>query len=207
LPHTQSARKRRSILDAATKLFLSEGYAGASMDAIAALAGVSKPTVYKHFTDKQRLFTQIVGDTIDKYTEPFHAEVVNLKDGGDVREHLSELARLLLDAVMQPQLLQLRRLVIGEAGRLPDLGRTYEQRGPGRAISALTTAFERLAEKDTLRLDDPSLAAAQFNWLVLAIPLNHAMLSGDDQPPGPSELERYADSAVRIFLAAHLAQN
>ena len=205
MPQKQSARKRRAILDAATELFLAEGYAGASMDAIAALAGVSKPTVYKHFADKQSLFAQIVGDTIDKYTEPFHEAVANLRDRGDVREHLCDLARLLLDAVMQPQLLQLRRVVIGEASRLPDLGRGYEQRGPDRAISALTTAFERLAEKRTLHIDDPSLAAAHFNWLVLAIPLNHAMLSGDDRAPQPSELKRYADGAVRIFLAAHLA--
>jgi TetR/AcrR family transcriptional repressor of mexJK operon len=106
---------------------------------------------------------------------------------------------------MQPQLLQLRRLVIGEAGRLQALGRTYEQRGPERAISALTTAFKRLDEKAVLRLDDPPLAAAHFNWLVLAIPLNHAMISGDDGPPREIELQRYADAAVRVFLAAYRA--
>jgi TetR/AcrR family transcriptional repressor of mexJK operon len=186
-------------------VFLSEGFAGASMDAIAALAGVSKPTVYKHFAGKQQLLAQIVSDTIDKFTEPFYDEVVNLKHGSDAEQHLRHLARLLLTAVMQPQLLQLRRLVIGEAGRLPELGRTYEQRGPQRAISALTTAFNRLAEKGMLRLDDPALAASHFNWLVLAIPLNHAMLSGDNRPLRQDELQRYADSAVRIFLAAHRA--
>jgi TetR/AcrR family transcriptional repressor of mexJK operon len=173
------------------------------MDAIAATAGVSKPTVYKHFADKQRLFAQIVRETIDKFTEPFYDEVVNRHDSGDVQEHLRELAQLLLGAVMQPQLLRLRRLVIGEAGKFPELGRAFEQRGPQRAISALTTAFERLAEEGALRLDDPSLAAAHFNWLVLAIPLNHAMLTGDDRPPRQVELQRHADSAVRIFLAAY----
>jgi TetR/AcrR family transcriptional regulator, mexJK operon transcriptional repressor len=187
-------------------VFLDQGFAGASMDAIASLAGVSKPTVYKHFADKQQLFAQIVRGTIDRFTEPFYDEVVHLKDSGDVEEHLRDLARRLLAAVMQPQLLQLRRLVIGEAGRLPELGRTYEQRGPERAISALTTAFERLEEKGVLRLDDPSLAAAHFNWLVLAIPLNHAMISGEDRPPGEIELQCYADTAVRVFLAAYLAR-
>jgi TetR/AcrR family transcriptional regulator, mexJK operon transcriptional repressor len=186
-------------------VFLREGFAGASMDAIAARADVSKPTVYKHFVDKQQLFAQIVGDTIDDFTEPFHNEVVNLADSGSVEEHLRDLARRLLTAVMQPRLLQLRRHVIGEASRFPQLGRTYEQRGPERAISALTTAFERLAEQGALRLDDPPLAAAHFNWLVLAIPLNHAMVSGDDQPPGETARERYVDSAVRVFLAAYRA--
>jgi TetR/AcrR family transcriptional regulator, mexJK operon transcriptional repressor len=204
-PAGRSARKRRAILDGATDVFLREGFAGASMDAIAARAGVSKPTVYKHFADKQQLFAQVVGDTIDHFTEPFHNEVVNLKGSGNVEEHLRDLARRLLAAVMQPRLLQLRRHVIGEASRLPELGRTYEQRGPERAITALATAFERLAQQGALRLDDPPLAAAHFNWLVLAIPLNHAMVSGDDHPLWKAELERYVDGAVRVFLAAYRA--
>ena len=175
------------------------------MDAIASLAGVSKPTVYKHFVDKQGLLAETVGTTIDRFTEPFYDEVVHLDDSPDVEDQLRDLAVRLLAAVMQPQLLQLRRLVIGEAGRLQELGRTYEQRGPERAISALTTAFERLHEKGALRLDDPSLAAAHFNWLVLAIPLNHAMISGEDRPPEETELQWYADAAVRVFLAAYRA--
>jgi TetR/AcrR family transcriptional regulator, mexJK operon transcriptional repressor len=206
LPRGRSDRKRRAILDAATELFLSEGFAGASMESIAARARVSKPTVYQHFADKQRLFAQIVRDTIDRFTEPFYDEIVNVTDGGDVQEHLRDLARRLLTAVMQPQLLRLRRLIIGEAGRFPELGRTFEERGPDRAIAALTATFERLAEKGTLRLDDPALAAAHFNWLVLSIPLNHAMITGDDRALTPRELRRYADGAVRLFLAAHLAR-
>jgi TetR/AcrR family transcriptional repressor of mexJK operon len=95
--------------------------------------------------------------------------------------------------------------VIGEAGRfLNSVARTSSEARKG-AISALTTAFERLEERGKLRFDDSSLATARFNWLVLAIPLNHAMVSGDDRPPGEAELQRYADSAVRVFLAAHLA--
>jgi hypothetical protein len=67
----------------------------------------------------------------------------------------------------------------------------------------LTTAFERLAEKGALGLEDPPLAAAHVNWLVLAIPLNHAMVSGDDCPPEKAEFERYVEGAVRVFLAAY----
>src|SRR5580700_10175835 len=61
-PHEEgrSARKRRAIMDAATTLFLRNGYQGTSMDEIAALAAVSKQTVYKNFADKQQLFSHIV---------------------------------------------------------------------------------------------------------------------------------------------------
>ena len=104
---------------------------------------------------------------------------------------------------MEPRLLQLRRLVIGEAGRFPQLGRLFYERGPGRTIDALAAMLERLASHGALELDDPRLAAAHFNWLVMSIPLNQAMLLGNDKPATPAQLDRYADAGVRAFLAAY----
>src|SRR4051794_5133719 len=110
----RSALKRRSILDAATTTFLSNGYLGTSMDEIAALAHVSKQTVYKHFADKERLFSEIVTATVDDIANPNTDEVLKLRDIGDLERDLRDFARRQLRAVMEPRLLQLRRLVIGE---------------------------------------------------------------------------------------------
>jgi TetR/AcrR family transcriptional repressor of mexJK operon len=200
---SRSARKRAAILEAATRLFLRSGYLGTSMDEIAALAAVSKQTVYKHFADKERLFSAIVITTVDEASDPTYDEVLNLRDSGDVEADLRDLARRLLARVLQPQLMQLRRLVIAEASRFPELGRIFYERGPGRTMAALADAFARLAERQVLRLEDPSLAAAHFNWLIMSIPLNQAMLQGLDAPPAAADLDRYADSGVRVFLAAY----
>ncbi|MGO9959774.1 MAG: TetR/AcrR family transcriptional regulator [Solirubrobacteraceae bacterium] len=199
----RSARKRRAIVEAATAMFLSNGYVGTSMDEIATLARVSKQTIYKHFADKERLFSEIVTAKVDEIANPNTDEVRKLGDTGDLERDLRRFARRQLRAVMDPPLLQLRRLVIGESGRFPQLGRLFYERGPGRTIDALATMFERLASRGTLELDDPRLAAAHFNWLVMSIPLNQAMLLGDDEPATPTELNRYADAGVRAFLAAH----
>jgi TetR/AcrR family transcriptional regulator, mexJK operon transcriptional repressor len=199
----RSARKRRAILEAAATVFLRNGYLGTSMDEIAALAGVSKQTVYKHFADKERLFSEIVTATVDEIADPNYDEVLNLRDTGDVERDLRDFARRQLRAVMEPRLLQLRRLVIGEAGRFPQLGRLFYERGPGRTIDALATMFERLASRGALELDDPRIAAAHFNWLVMSIPLNQAMLLGEDEPATPAQLRRYADAGTRAFLAAY----
>src|SRR5437867_4240882 len=168
----RSTRKRRAILRAATTVFLRNGYLGTSMDEIAALAGVSKQTVYKHFADKERLFSEIVMNTVNEASDRVYSEVLELQESGDVEDVLRGLARRQLSMVMQPRILQLRRLVIGEAGRFPELGRTFYERGPERTIAALATAFDRLAQRGALQLDDPRLAAAHFNWLVMSIPLN-----------------------------------
>ena len=199
----RSARKRRAILEAATEAFLRNGYRDTSMDEIAEMAAVSKQTVYKHFADKERLFFEIVSSTVDEVSDPIHELVTNLQDSGDVEADLRDLARRQLAMVMQPKLMRLRRLVIAEAGRFPELGHTFHERGPGRTISALARAFERLAEQGVLQLEDARLAAAQFNWLVMSIPLNEAMFFGDAVSPPSRSLNRYADAGVRVFLAAY----
>jgi len=199
----RSARKRAAIVEAATTVFLRHGYLGTSMDAIAALAGVSKQTVYKHFADKERLFADVVVATVDEASDPVHAEVLHLQETGDIEADLRDLARRQLAMVMQPRVLQLRRLVIAEAGRFPELGRTFFAQGPGRTMDALATTFTRLAERGLLRVDDAHLAASHFNWLVMSAPLNEAMLLGHDEALDPSAVHRYADGGVRVFLAAY----
>jgi TetR/AcrR family transcriptional regulator, mexJK operon transcriptional repressor len=199
----RSARKRSAILDAATTVFLRKGYLGTSMDEVAALAAVSKQTVYKHFADKERLFAEIVIGTVDEASDRVGDEVADLSDTGDLEADLRDLARRQLAMVMQPRLLALRRLVIGEAGRFPELGRTFYERGPGRTVDALAGAFERLATRGLLDVDDPRRAAQHFNWLVMSAPINQAMLLGDDGRATPADLDRYADDGVRAFLAAY----
>ena len=199
----RSVRKRSAILDAATTLFLRTGYLGTSMDEIAALARVSKQTVYKQFADKESLFSAIVTAAVDAAGNPVLEEVTTLADSDDLATDLRGFARGQLERVMQPRLMQLRRLVIGEANRFPDLGRAFYERGAGRTIAGLVVAFERLTERGLLTADDPELAAAHFNWLIMAAPVNRAMLLGDEALPTAAELDRYADGGVRAFLAAY----
>ena len=199
----RSIRKRSAILDAATTLFLRTGYLGTSMDEIAALARVSKQTVYKHFADKQSLFSAIVAAAVDAAGNPVLEEVTTLADSDDLATDLRGFARGQLERVMQPRLMQLRRLVIGEANRFPDLGRAFYERGAGRTIAGLAVAFERLTERGLLHAHDPELAAVHFNWLIMAAPVNRAMLLGDEALPTAAELDRYADGGVRAFLAAY----
>ena len=68
----RSAQKRRAILDAAREVFLKNGYPGTSMDEVAALAGVSKVTVYKHFSDKHSLFVAVFTGAIAEAEESSH---------------------------------------------------------------------------------------------------------------------------------------
>src|SRR3954451_4416293 len=89
----RSSRKRHDILGAAASHFLAHGYAGTSMDAIATEAVVSKQTIYKHFTDKESLFAEIVRSTVSEASGPVHDLVVGLEHTDDLEADLRDLAR------------------------------------------------------------------------------------------------------------------
>lgn len=85
---------------------------------------------------------------------------------------LSPRPRRLIAATCQPEVLRLRRLVIGEAARFPELGRTYWERGFERGLATLADQLRRLADRGLLQLEDPQLAAHQFAGMVLWVPVN-----------------------------------
>lgn len=198
-----SDRKHRAIHEAALSVFLRNGYVGTTIDEIAAVAQVSKPTVYKHFGDKRRLFLEILTGTVDEAGEAVRAAAADLADTRDVQADLRRLARRQLALVLRPHVIRLRRLVIGEASRFPELGRTFYEHGPGRTIAALSESFAGLDARGVLRVAEPVAAASQFNWLVMSAPVNQAMLLGDDSMPTDTDLDHHVEGAVRVFLAAY----
>jgi TetR/AcrR family transcriptional repressor of mexJK operon len=200
----RSASKRRVIKEAATALFLRNGYQGTSMDEIAALAAVSKQTVYKNFADKERLFTDIILGITGSSEEIIQDMTRALASTDDLERALTQLARRYVAAVLRPHVLQLRRLIIAEAGRFPDLARSYYQRAPARALDLLASAFAELAGRGLLRLADPLLAASHFAYLILSIPQDQAMFCVAERFSA-AEVDRFADAGVRVFLAAYTA--
>jgi TetR/AcrR family transcriptional repressor of mexJK operon len=201
---TRSARKRQAIMSAATAAFLHSGYLGTSMDEIAAAAGVSKQTVYKHFSDKEQLFSQLVLDTTARTVDNIVAAAgMALGDSGDLARDLGALARSFIAAIWQPEVLRLRRLVIAEAGRFPHLGEAYWKQGFEAGLDALAASLAALADRGLLRLDDPLVAAQHFAGMVLYIPMNRAMFTGSDEPLPQAEIDHLADAGVRAFLAAY----
>ena len=193
-----------AIREAAAAMFLENGYQGTSMDDIAAAAQVSKQTIYTHFPSKEALFADLVLGNAER-VEEFVATVSRTvaAAGDDMEGGLRQLARVYLRLVMQPDVLRLRRLVLGEAGRFPDLARTYYERVPGRVINALSSVFSALRDGGRLHLDDPQLAAQHFAWLILGSPLDRGMFYPITEPMPEADLKRAADGAVRVFLAAY----
>ncbi len=202
-PGTRAAAKHQAIIDAATEVFLSNGYVGASMDEVAARAAVSKQTVYKHFASKERLFTAIVLGSAGQVEHLVRDSAGALVRSRDLAADLTTLARRFVGYLMQPDVMRLRRLVIAEADRFPAIGRSFYAEGPERVATILGESFAELARGGRLRIDDGTIAAYHFCWLVLAIPWNRVLLAGGGEAPDDDELDRVVRAGVAAFLGAY----
>jgi len=200
-------RSRAALVEAARTLFLRQGYAGTTMEEIAALAGVTKRTVYNNYGDKDALFTLIVADVI-AYAEAFardlQQEFTAGIDAANLRATLDELARRMSLAILRPEVIALRRLLIRESRGFPALAQAYFDRAPGQVIEALASEFALLGKVGLLQVPHPRHAAAQFAYLVVGEPLDRAMLVG--APPSRAHVAACAREGVETFMARYGAR-
>ena len=77
----EKEQRYRSILDAAQKVFFSEGYAKTTMDKIAYEAAISKPTIYQYFKTKEDLYFSLMLPVIEDIAVQIGKIEVKLKDG------------------------------------------------------------------------------------------------------------------------------
>ncbi len=196
-------RSREKILAAAEDLFLGNGFLGTSMDAVAGSAGVSKQTVYVHFASKQALFREVIAVMTGRALAAHRARIDEPATDEPARAFLDAYARAQLEVVMTPRLMALRRLVIGEVGRFPDLGAHLYQHGPAVSLARLTAALEAYAARGALRIDDPAAAADLFNWMVMGGAMARAMHLGDSALPDAGWCADHARECTGVFLAAY----
>ena len=197
-------RSRAAAVDAARSLFLRRGYAGVTMEEIAASAGLARRTLYNTFADKRELFTRIVEDTIAQaaqfargLSEEFFAGVT----AATLRHDLGDLGGRLAFGILRPEVIVLRRLLVGEAREFPGFAADYYDRAPGQVLEALASGLARLGRAGLLRVTKPRIAAHQFAYLVAGEPLDRAILVG--RLPPRARIAACAREGVRTFLARY----
>jgi TetR/AcrR family transcriptional regulator, mexJK operon transcriptional repressor len=162
----RAERNRQAIVAAAREEFVRDGF-DTGMDVIAAAAGVSKVTIYNHFGSKQELFTAVIGQAMDEAHAALAEVRAHLADTEDAHEALTRTARALVAAATNPSRLALRNLVTAELRRFPELGRAWQERGPGRSATALGDVLGDLCERGQLAIADIEVAVIQFLGLTV----------------------------------------
>jgi len=183
------------ILEAATELFLEEGFGAASIEAVAARAGISKRTFYHRFADKTALFVAVVQRIIEQIRPP---REVPLLEGATLHDILRRLAGFMLHAALAPRAIALHRLISAESARFPELARAVYDQGWSEAIALIANLLARELHDAHLTPELRTFAAQQFIHMVVALPQRRALMLG--APLSAKELERWADDVVRLFL-------
>jgi AcrR family transcriptional regulator len=185
--------KREQILNGAMQIFLTHGYAGTSMDRVAATAGVSKQTIYSHFQDKQGLFTALIDRvTRDRFQIVFGA----LPLAGEPERVLRKIAYTLLHAIAEDrEYIAFIRLVIGESGRFPELARQFVGTIPKRAIATLSKYFENHRE---LNCPDPEATTRIFLGSLVSFVLMQNVLEGEAVMP--MDGDRLVERLINLVL-------
>jgi TetR/AcrR family transcriptional regulator, mexJK operon transcriptional repressor len=165
----RSPAKHAAILKAATEVFLREGYARASVDAIAEAAGVGKQTVYGHFGDKQRLFLAVVEEA-NRANGGGPDELADLiTDTGNPRADLEAAAERLIRGITAPDVAALHRLTIAEMTHYPELQRSWRDGGQTQAvIRVIADYLAGCDRRGDLAVPDAATSARQFVMLVAA---------------------------------------
>jgi AcrR family transcriptional regulator len=167
--------KRAQILDGARVVFMAAGFDGASMEAIAHAAGVSKGTLYSYFNGKDELFTTLIAECQNRILEESFR---NLDKATDLRENLEKLARTYLDTVREPENLALLRVIVGASAKFPNLGRAFYETGMQPPVECLAHYLRDNASPRGTASWDPELAAVQFFAFLracVAIPITRNM--------------------------------
>ncbi|MDN4037504.1 TetR/AcrR family transcriptional regulator [Massilia sp. YIM B02443] len=189
-------RKRSAILAAAAEQFRIHGYENASVDGIAALAEVSKRTVYNHFPSKETLFAETILQMFES-----SAGMLELSYRRDLslREQLEELMRQKMRSLADRDFLDLARVAIGEAIHAPE--RTLPILARLGELEEGVTRWIRAAQDDgRLRPGDPAFAATLLQGQVKTFAFWPQIAMGA-APLAQVEQERVIDAAVSMFLS------
>ncbi|WP_417661149.1 TetR/AcrR family transcriptional regulator [Pseudomonas sp.] len=191
--------KRSAILEAAKTLFLRNGYDGSSMDAIAAEAGVSKLTVYNHFTDKETLFSAAVKA---KCEEQIPELLFELPDETPIETILLKVALAFHTLINSRESVELHRVMVSLSGQDTKLSKLFFEAGPQRLLDAMQRLLERANASGKLKIDNPHIAADQFFCLIKG-GANFCVLIGlEEALEGDAALE-HIQQHVAMFIRAY----
>ena len=196
--------KRDQILSGARRVFLRDGFAAASTDAIAAEARVSKRTLYVYYSSKEELFADVMRKlTIENPQTRALETIEEMSPGseGELRRDLLELAEKIVTTMMQPDYLALLRTTIADTHRFPQLGGIFRATVPERALRSFAIFIERGRERGMVGPDvDGGTAARMFVGPLLTYAVLDGLLAeGPPRPPAQEKIREIVDLYMKAI--------
>lgn len=193
----EALRRDERLVAVAADIFMARGFDATAMDAVAEAAGVGKATLYARYRDKGALFAAVLTRAVDRWLAPL-GDAAATATGGDLRDALLAVARTMMAQSLAPEAVTLKRMMIAQASRFPDLARLVHTQGWLRTNAAIAALLARYADADDPATADPQFASDFFLSLVVGRQSQLAMLGIETDP---RELDARLVAAVDFFLA------
>lgn len=153
----QADRLRDTMIHTALHEFMTRGFEGASLEAIARDAKIGKITIYRQFGTKEALFREVIGFARLTLRDQLTASIIE----GSPRQVIRNVIGRLVEVVSHPDFVAVLRLTIAEASRFPDLA-AAALKNSDFALGALVDYLDRLRMEGVIVIDDPHVAASQL---------------------------------------------
>ena len=191
------ADKANAILAGAFQVFTTQGYASASMTRIAKAAGVSKPTLYSYFQDKEGLFVALVQQLLHKSNRMMLSLPSGDKAPSSPEEVLRAIAMSMLnEASNNKPFLTLMRLIIGESEQFPELAQTFVREISKPMLDKMAAYFTAHPQ---LEFSDPEIAARVFSGSMVHYLIVQELMGGKDIVP--LSCDRMVNGLVDLMMA------
>lgn len=196
----QDPAKRDQILDGANTVFSRMGFDAAGMADITREAGVSKGTIYVYFDGKDDLFAALV----DRQREHLFRDIAAALDApGGTADRLRSYGLTLTRLLCSDQVIQAHRIIIGIAGRKPDLGAAFYEKGARRGMALLRSFLEQEIAAGRIVPCDTARAAQHFVELCLAGLFRQRLMAYLPDAPEDKQVADNVDAALAVFSAAY----
>lgn len=191
--------KRAAILEAAKAMFTQHGYAGASMDQIAAQAGVSKLTVYSHFGDKESLYGAVVRAFCD---QQLPEALFDADPALPMPAQLQRVGCAFFAMVSSDEAIAGHRILCSPEAAGTPLPAVFWEAGPQRIQALFAGALRRWADAGELDIPDPMRAASQF-FTLLKGDAHARLVFGCGDPADDTSMDDHVAATVDMFLRAY----
>ena len=197
--YLKKGRKYEQVLAGARIVFMADGFEGASVDAIAKEAQVSKATLYSYFSDKKLLFLEVACEECRRQADK---AVASIDQSAPARVVLISAARHMVNFILSDFAQSTYRVCVAESDRFPEIGREFYNSGPQIAQDILAPYLNCAVERGELYIADIPLAAFQFTALCKSEIFDKRVF-GVQQQFSQAEIERIIGGAVELFFAKY----
>ncbi len=188
-----------TIVDAARELFVELGFQATTLEKVARRAKISKLSIYRHFENKEALFSAAIAAHCQRLVSIGLSESLE----GSTEEQLVALGSSLLRTLLSSEVRSVEAMIAADKSNQESLSKLFYEAGAGHVIAQIEVLLRKMHGQSDLNVPEPVQSARLFAALIKGSDLLMIARFNKTKAEDPAQIESYCRSAVAMFVAAH----